>query len=122
MNPRPAVVAAIAIGGAAGALLRAVAGVAGAPATLGLNIAGTVLLAAVGAVIAWKPHLPHWFHPLAAIGFCGSITTFSTMQVEALLMMQDDRSGAAILYLVLSVALGIIAVLATRRLLARILA
>lgn len=122
MNPRPAVVAAIAIGGAAGALLRAVAGVAGAPATLGLNVAGTVLLAAVGAVIAWKPHLPHWFHPLAAIGFCGSITTFSTMQVEALLMMQDDRSGAAILYLVLSVALGIIAVLATRRLLARILA
>lgn len=122
MNLRPAVVAAIAIGGAAGALLRAVAGVAGAPATLGLNVAGTVLLAAVGAVIAWKPHLPHWFHPLAAIGFCGSITTFSTMQVEALLMMQDDRSGAAILYLVLSVALGIIAVLATRRLLARILA
>ena len=122
MNPRPAVVAAIAIGGAAGALLRAVAGVAGAPATLGLNVAGTVLLAAVGAVIAWKPHLPHWFHPLAAIGFCGSITTFSTMQVEALLMMQDDRSGAATLYLVLSVALGVIAVLATRRLLARILA
>ncbi len=122
MSPRPAAIMAIAIGGAAGALLRAVAGVAGAPATLGLNIAGTVLLAGVGAVIAWKPHLPHWFHPLAAIGFCGSITTFSTMQVEALLMMQDDRSGAAILYLVLSVALGVIAVLATRRLLARILA
>jgi len=122
VSPRPAAIMAIAIGGAAGALLRAVAGVAGAPATLGLNIAGTVLLAAVGAVIAWKPHLPHWFHPLAAIGFCGSITTFSTMQVEALLMMQDDQSGAAILYLVLSVALGVIAVLATRRLLARILA
>ncbi len=122
MSPRPAAITAIAIGGAAGALLRALVGGAGALATLGVNITGTILLAAIAGLIAWRPDLPHWFHPLAAIGFCGSITTFSTMQVEAVVMMQDGQSAAAVLYLLVSVALGFIAVLATRRVLTRIMA
>jgi CrcB protein len=122
VSPRPAAITAIAIGGAAGALLRALVGGAGALATLGVNITGTILLAAIAGLIAWRPDLPHWFHPLAAIGFCGSITTFSTMQVEAVVMMQDGQSAAAVLYLLVSVALGFIAVLATRRVLTRIMA
>ena len=76
--------AAIAAGGAIGALLRAGLSEAGPVhgwpiTTLAVNIGGTVLLAAVAAVLAWRPRLPHWLHPLAAVGFCGSITTFSTM-------------------------------------------
>jgi len=122
VKPRWEALAAIAIGGAAGALLRAGVSGAGALATLGVNVAGTVLLAAVAALIAWRPHLPHWFHPLAAVGFCGSITTFSTMQVEAVVMMQDGRSAAAVAYLLASVALGLMAVLVTRRVLGRVLA
>ena len=122
MKPRWEALAAIAIGGAAGALLRAGVSGAGAIATLGVNVAGTVVLAAVAALIAWRPHLPHWFHPLAAVGFCGSITTFSTMQVEAVVMMQDGRSAAAVAYLLASVALGLMAVLVTRRVLGRVLA
>ena len=122
MKPRWEALAAIAIGGAAGALLRAGVSGAGALATLGVNVAGTVLLAAVAALIAWRPHLPHWFHPLAAVGFCGSITTFSAMQVEAVVMMQDGRSAAAVAYLLASVALGLMAVLVTRRVLGRVLA
>lgn len=121
MKPRWEALAAIAIGGAAGALLRAGVSGAGALATLGVNVAGTVVLAAVAALIAWRPHLPHWFHPLAAVGFCGSITTFSTMQVEAVVMMQDGRSAAAVAYLLASVALGLVAVLVTRRVLGRVL-
>jgi len=122
VKPRWEALAAIAIGGAAGALLRAGVSGAGALATLGVNVAGTVVLAAVAALIAWRPHLPHWFHPLAAVGFCGSITTFSTMQVEAVVMMQDGRSAAAVAYLLASVALGLVAVLVTRRVLGRVLA
>ncbi len=122
MKPRWEALAAIAIGGAAGALLRAGVSGAGAIATLGVNVAGTVVLATVAALIAWRPHLPHWFHPLAAVGFCGSITTFSTMQVEAVVMMQDGRSAAAVAYLLASVALGLMAVLVTRRVLGRVLA
>ena len=122
MKPRWEALAAIAIGGAAGALLRAGVSGAGALATLGVNVAGTVVLATVAALIAWRPHLPHWFHPLAAVGFCGSITTFSTMQVEAVVMMQDGRSAAAVAYLLASVALGLMAVLVTRRVLGRVLA
>jgi len=121
VKPRWEALAAIAIGGAAGALLRAGVSGAGALATLGVNVAGTVVLAAVAALIAWRPHLPHWFHPLAAVGFCGSITTFSTMQVEAVVMMQDGRSAAAVAYLLASVALGLVAVLVTRRVLGRVL-
>jgi len=120
-------VAAIAAGGAIGALLRAGVGEAGPMhgwpiATLAVNIAGTVLLAAVAAILAWRPRLPHWLHPLAAVGFCGSITTFSTMQVEAVVLMRDGMSGTAVLYLVVSIALGLAAVLATRRLLRTVLA
>jgi CrcB protein len=122
VKPRWEALAAIAIGGAAGALLRAGVSGAGAIATLGVNVAGTVVLATVAALIAWRPHLPHWFHPLAAVGFCGSITTFSTMQVEAVVMMQDGRSAAAVAYLLASVALGLMAVLVTRRVLGRVLA
>jgi CrcB protein len=122
VKPRWEALAAIAIGGAAGALLRAGISGAGAIATLGVNVAGTVVLATVAALIAWRPHLPHWFHPLAAVGFCGSITTFSTMQVEAVVMMQDGRSAAAVAYLLASVALGLMAVLVTRRVLGRVLA
>jgi CrcB protein len=127
VKQRGATVAAIAAGGAIGALLRAGLSEAGPVhgwpiTTLAVNIGGTVLLAAVAAVLAWRPRLPHWLHPLAAVGFCGSITTFSTMQVEAVVLMRDGMSGTAVVYLIVSVAVGLAAVMATRRLLRTVLA
>jgi CrcB protein len=118
---------AIAAGGAIGALARA--GLAEAlprgdwpVATLAVNIVGTILLAAVAALIAWRPRLPHWLNPLAGIGFCGSLTTFAGVQVEALLLMRDGLSGAAALYVLASLALGMAAVVATRRLMGAVMA
>ena len=126
MSPRAAVLVAIAVGGAVGALVRA--GLADAVPydawpvdTLIANLTGTVILAVVAALLAWSPTAPRWLHPLVAVGFCGSLTTFSGMQVEALLLMRDAAPGAAVAYLVASVGLGLVAVVATRRAVQRVL-
>ena len=126
MSPRAAALVAIAVGGAIGALVRA--GLAqGLPSeswplgTLIVNVVGTVLLAAVAALIAWRPALPHWFHPLAAVGFCGSLTTFAGIQIEALGLMRRGMSGTAVLYVAATVVLGLLALVATRRVLAQVI-
>ena len=111
---------AIVIGGAIGSAVRAGLGDL-VPrgewpwATLTANVLGTVLLAALAALIAWRPHLPHWLHPLVAVGFCGSLTTFAGLELEGFLMMRDGRSGAAVVYLGVSIALGLLAAVAGRR-------
>lgn len=119
MNPRTTVLIAIAIGGAIGAFMRAGLGEA-VPSgdwpyvTLGVNLVGTVALAALGALLAWRPHLPHWLNPLVGIGICGSLTTFSGMQLEAVTAMRDGYSAKGVLYIASSVLLGLAAVVATR--------
>jgi len=121
VSPRAQALIAIAVGGAIGALARA--GLAeGLPAgdwpvaTLLVNVVGTVLLAALAAIIAWRPRLPHWLHPMVGVGFCGSLTTFAAVQVEALLLVRGGLPATAALYVVASLLLGMIAVVATRRL------
>jgi CrcB protein len=43
-------------------------------------------------------------------GFCGALTTFSTMQVELLRMLDDDRFALAASYALVSVVGGFLAV------------
>jgi CrcB protein len=102
---------AIFIGGALGALLRAgvaealPAGGPGWPwATLLVNVAGASLLG------YWFTVLPHssYRRPLATTGFCGALTTFSTVQLELLEMVEAGRLGLAACYLGVSVAAGLV--------------
>lgn len=101
---------AIFLGGALGALLRA--GLAEAfpvgagdwPwATFVVNIAGAALLG------YWFTTLSHtsYRRPLLTTGFCGALTTFSTVQVELLEMLDAGRLALAVLYLGVSVAAGL---------------
>src|SRR3954447_3561092 len=104
---------AIFLGGALGALLRAGLGEAlpvGGPgwpwATFLVNVTGTALLG------YWFTALPHtsYRRPLLTTGFCGALTTFSTVQVELVEMIDAGRVPLACLYLVMSVAAGLLGV------------
>ena len=105
--------AAIFLGGALGALLRAGLGEAFPAgegdwpwATFVVNIAGAALLG------YWFTILPHtsYRRPLLTTGFCGALTTFSTVQLELLEMVDAGRLGLAYLYLAVSVIAGLIGV------------
>jgi CrcB protein len=101
---------AIFVGGALGALLRAglgevfPAGGAEWPwATFLVNVTGAALLG------YWFTALPRtsYRRPLLTTGFCGALTTFSTIQLELLEMIDAGRLGLALLYLSVSLAAGL---------------
>lgn len=100
---------AVFVGGAAGALARAAVLEAWPPgsghwpwATLAVNVAGAALL---GWVIAGARH-----HRLLGTGLCGALTTFSTLQLELLHMIDAGRGALALVYVATSIAAGLVAV------------
>lgn len=104
---------AIFLGGALGTLLRAgllEAMGEGAPgwpwATLIVNVAGAFVLGYL--VTALPPVTRH--RPLWTTGFCGGLTTFSTLQVELLKMLEAGHVGIALGYVGVSVVAGLIGV------------
>jgi CrcB protein len=106
-------VAAIFVGGAMGALARVALVQTGAPTapawpwvTFGVNIAGAVLLGYLATRLQERLPLSAYRRPLLGTGFCGALTTFSTMQLEALTMLDAHRYGLAAGYAVSSLALG----------------
>lgn len=113
--------AAVGAGGAVGALGRvglaqAWPSAAGAwPwATLLVNVAGAFIL---GCLMTGLRHGPVSItaYRLLGTGFCGALTTFSTVQVELLQMLDRARYGPALGYAGVSIAGGYLAVsLATR--------
>jgi CrcB protein len=48
--------------------------------------------------------------PLLGTGLCGGLTTFSTMQVETVRMLEHQHYGLAIGYTAASIAAGLLAV------------
>lgn len=70
--------------------------------TFTINISGAFFL---GVVTAVNP--THSFYALVSLGFLGSFTTFSTFIYESISLLQSGEKKNAILYLGLSMALGI---------------
>ena len=112
-------IAAIFLGGAAGSLLRVwlaqtvTSGVASWPwATFIVNVSGCIALGLIATHLRERPpEAPHW-HPLLGTGFCGAYTTFSTMQLELLRMIDHDHFVLAVGYALASLVAGYLAILA----------
>jgi CrcB protein len=109
--------AAIFIGGATGALLRvwlgeefASAATSWPWATFSINVTGSFALGYL--VTRLQERLPQstYRRPLLGTGFCGAYTTFSTMQVEILTMIEHHRYGLAASYAGASIAAGYLAI------------
>jgi CrcB protein len=112
-------IAAILLGGAVGALLRT--GLsraypfdpAGWPwATFAVNLAGAFALGYFTTRLQERLPLSAYRRPLLGTGFCGALTTFSTVQIELLELLDAHRYGTAIAYAALSIAGGYLAVVA----------
>lgn len=109
-------VAAVAAGGAAGALLRYAAGqLAPTPrggfpvTTLAVNLVGAFALGLLVELLVVRGTPTHWARPLVGTGLLGGFTTFSTMTVETARLAGAGQVAAASAYIVVSVVGGVAA-------------
>lgn len=103
---------AIYAGGVVGALLRVGLARAFPPAAGGwpwptfvVNLAGTLLLGFFFALYRDRPG-QSLRHPFLATGICGTLTTFSTLQLELYELVDEGEGGLAAAYLAASLAAG----------------
>lgn len=108
----------IAIGGAAGSVLRYAISLwltrahGDFPlATLLVNVTGSFLLAFFARAFS-TPDSSAVLRAALTIGFCGGFTTFSTFSAEFVTLVQEGRTLRATLYVAISVLVGIVAVMA----------
>jgi CrcB protein len=108
---------AIFVGGMAGAVLRVVLARA-FPDTAGrwpwitfaINVAGAFLLGYLVTRLQERLPLSTYRRPLLGTGFCGAFTTFSTMQLELLRMLDRHHYVLAAAYAGASVLAGYLAI------------
>jgi fluoride exporter len=79
-------------------------------ATFAVNIVGAFLLGYFTTRLQERLPLSSYRRPLLGTGLCGGLTTFSTMQVELLHMLDGDDLALAAAYALVSVVAGFLAV------------
>lgn len=109
--------AAVFVGGALGTVTRAALGTLAVddPAhwpwpTFVANIVGAFLLGYFTTRLLERLPLSSYRRPMLGTGLCGGLTTFSTMQVETLRMIEHHHYALAASYTVASIAAGLVAV------------
>jgi CrcB protein len=109
--------AAVFIGGALGTAARAALATLAVPdparwpwPTFVVNIVGAFLLGYFTTRLLERLPLSSYRRPMLGTGLCGGLTTFSTMQVETVRMIQHQHCGLAVGYTVASIAAGLLAV------------
>lgn len=118
---------AIALGGAGGALLRV--GLAEAApnraggwpwATFAVNVAGALMIGYFVTRLQERLPVSTLRRPLLATGLCGALTTFSTVQIELIELIDRHDWTTAISYLTASVVAGYLAVFLSSALVRRV--
>jgi CrcB protein len=79
-------------------------------ATFAVNLIGAFMLGYFATRLQERLPLSSYRRPLLGTGICGALTTFSTMQIELLTMLDRDAVGLAAGYAAASVAGGFLAV------------
>lgn len=107
----PALIVAVAAGGAVGALARylvtaAMASRAHPPVAVTLvNVVGSLISGVAMGAISDPALLA-----VVVVGFCGALTTFSTLTVETVQLLVDGRARRAVSGMLVSVIAGTVAV------------
>jgi fluoride exporter len=111
------VLAAVFVGGALGTVARAALESLAEPdparwpwPTFVVNVVGAFLLGYFTTRLLERLPLSSYRRPLLGTGLCGGLTTFSTMQIETLKMLQHRHFGLAAGYTAASIAAGLVAV------------
>jgi CrcB protein len=120
-------VAAVFVGGAIGTLARALFETLAAPEpghwpwpTFVVNIVGAFLLGYFTTRLLERLPVSAFRRPLLGTGVCGGLTTFSTMQVEILKMVEHQRYGLAAGYAAASIVAGLLALYTATALVRRV--
>ena len=109
----PLLILAVAVGGALGAVVRQLASVS--LAGRGRIPWGVLVVNVVGSLIAGLAlgmPLDPTLQLIILTGFCGGLTTFSTLSVETVQLILDGKRRAAAASMTLNLALGLTAMLA----------
>jgi len=75
--------------------------------TFAFNVSGAFLLGLLAGVLAARFPTNRFARPLLGIGFLGAYTTMSTFAVDVDLLTKDGHVVVALVYLVLSVGVGL---------------
>jgi len=113
----------VGLGGALGAVLRYLVGLAPLPgqggfplATLAVNVLGAFAIGGITAAAAKNPAASPALVLFLRTGLCGGFTTFSTFSLESHQLLSAGKTGAAACYMLLSLGLCLAAVWAGGRL------
>ncbi len=101
--------AAVAGGGAIGALLRywiafLIAGQWWPWATMAINILGSLFIGMMWAIYAEAEWFVAWGRLFFVVGVLGGFTTFSTFSYDAMMLVDANRHAVAVSYVMLTVA------------------
>jgi CrcB protein len=88
--------------------------------TFTINISGAFLLGYLITRLQERLPLSTYRRPFLGTGFCGAFTTFSTMQVELIKMLERGYDGLAAGYAVSSLVAGYLAVYAATAIVRRV--
>lgn len=78
--------------------------------TFAANVVGALLVGYFTTRLLERLPLSSYRRPLLGTGLCGGLTTFSTMQVETLRMIEHHHYGLAAAYTAGSITAGLVAV------------